>query len=108
MRQRIKLTESDLHRIIKESVKRILNEYGEGNASQYMLGALAARKKEQGMKNGLTDNESGYYGVSKYAMDKRNGNKMLANSFYNGFHTGGNQKQREYGYKVMKDLDNNG
>lgn len=27
MKQRIRLTESDLHRIIKESVKRILNEH---------------------------------------------------------------------------------
>jgi len=26
MKQRIKLTESDLHRIVKESIKRVLNE----------------------------------------------------------------------------------
>lgn len=28
MKKRIRLTESDLHRIVKTSVKRILNEYG--------------------------------------------------------------------------------
>ena len=40
MKQIIRLTESDLHRIVKESVRRILNEYGEGEGSQEKLGTL--------------------------------------------------------------------
>ena len=35
MRQRIRLTEEDLHRIIKESVKRVLREY-DSDASEYL------------------------------------------------------------------------
>ena len=40
----IRLTESDLHRIVKESVKKIINEIGDTNRGQYMLGRLAAKK----------------------------------------------------------------
>jgi hypothetical protein len=40
MRQRIRLTEEDLHRIVKESVKRVLREYDEdeydSDASEYL------------------------------------------------------------------------
>ena len=44
MKQRIRLTESDLHRIVKESVQKILKEYGDTSKGQKMLGALQARK----------------------------------------------------------------
>lgn len=40
----IRLTESDLHRIVKESVNRILKEYGNTPEGQRKLGALQARK----------------------------------------------------------------
>ena len=40
----IRLTESDLHRIVKESVKKILNEIGDTGEGQRSLGALQARK----------------------------------------------------------------
>ena len=36
----IRLTESDLHRIVKESVNKILNEIGDTAKGQYMLGRL--------------------------------------------------------------------
>lgn len=39
----IRLTESDLHRIVKESVLKILNEYGDTLNGQYALGAVMAR-----------------------------------------------------------------
>ena len=44
MKKLIRLTESDLHRIVKESVKRVLNEVGETPNGQRKLGALQARK----------------------------------------------------------------
>lgn len=44
MKQRVRLTESDLHKIVKESVRRILNEIGETEDGQRALGALQARK----------------------------------------------------------------
>lgn len=34
MRRKIRLTESDLHRIINNSVKRIIKEYYQGNSSE--------------------------------------------------------------------------
>ena len=40
----IRLTESDLHRIVKESVKKILKEIGTTPDYQKKLGALQARK----------------------------------------------------------------
>lgn len=44
MKKLIRLTESDLHRIVKESVSRILREVGETPEGQRKLGALQARK----------------------------------------------------------------
>ena len=43
MKQTIKLTESQLHDIIAESVKRCLNEIGDTRRGQYMLGRLHRR-----------------------------------------------------------------
>ena len=40
----IRMTESDLHNLVKESVKRILKEYGDTPEGQKKLGALQARK----------------------------------------------------------------
>ena len=39
----IRLTEGDLHNIVKESVKRILNEIGDTPRGQYMLGRLTGK-----------------------------------------------------------------
>ena len=58
----IKLTESDLHRIVKESVNKVLNEIGDTTKGQYMLGRLAARTKMKG------DNISD---IKKYASNRR-------------------------------------
>jgi len=43
MKQTIKLTESQLHDIIVESVKKCLNEIGDTRRGQYMLGRLHRR-----------------------------------------------------------------
>lgn len=39
----VRLTESDLHKIIKESVKSVLNEIGDTPKGQYALGAVKGR-----------------------------------------------------------------
>lgn len=44
----IRLTESDLHRIVKESVNKILNEIGDTAKGQYMLGRLQGRQMGNG------------------------------------------------------------
>ena len=46
----IKLTESDLHNIIKEAVNNILNEIGDTEKGQNVLGKLHAKKVNQGEK----------------------------------------------------------
>lgn len=61
MRRRVRLTESDLHRIVKESVRRIINEIGDTTKGQYMLGRLSQRKGEPLSKNFYSDGEIGAY-----------------------------------------------
>ena len=46
----IYLTESDLHNMIKEAVNHVLNEIGDTEEGQYMLGRLHAQKANQGKK----------------------------------------------------------
>jgi hypothetical protein len=43
-KKQIRLTESDLHNIIKESISTIINEIGDTRRGQYMLGKLWRRK----------------------------------------------------------------
>ena len=45
----IRLTEGDLHRIVKESVNKILNEIGNTPKYQYLLGSLAARQNRNNL-----------------------------------------------------------
>ena len=48
MKQKIRLSEADLHRIVKESVNRVLNEIGDTPRGQYMLGRLKGRQLKNG------------------------------------------------------------
>ena len=43
----IRLTESDLHRIVKESVNKIINEIGDSPKGQHMLGRLHGKYAAQ-------------------------------------------------------------
>ena len=47
----IRLTEGDLHRIVKESVNRVLNEIGDTPKGQLALGAVAGRANVRGNRN---------------------------------------------------------
>jgi hypothetical protein len=74
MRQRIRLTEGDLHRIVKESVQRILNEIGDSfekpveqgglglpkGAGKSYLANMAARKARGLGRNYQADNFDNY------------------------------------------------
>lgn len=46
MKKIIRLTKSDLHRLIIESTKRVLNEIGDTQRGQFMLGRLSSRKNK--------------------------------------------------------------
>lgn len=57
----IRLTESDLHRIVKESVNKILNEIGDTERGQYALGAVQARAQNRA-SNALQAGDMNAYG----------------------------------------------
>ena len=64
----VRLTESQLHNIIVESVSQILKEYGETPKGQYMLGRLAARqnaRKGVGNLDSYNTSEAGKFAHSK-------------------------------------------
>ena len=58
----IRLTESDLHKIVKESVNRVLNEIGDTPRGQNMLGRVAGRGRERAADyaraNGVTGEQT--------------------------------------------------
>lgn len=64
MRQTIRLTESDLHKLIKSCVDEALNELGDTQRGQYALGRLAARQNQDGKLGGGD--------TSQYASQQRN------------------------------------
>ncbi len=74
----IRLTESDLFRIINESVNIILNEIDETEGGQEKLARLAARKSVNGDKS--------YFDISSYAKEKRNGDLKQAVLYSRAFH----------------------
>lgn len=47
----IRLTESDLHKIVKESVNKIINEIGDSPKGQFMLGRVYRRAEKRGDKD---------------------------------------------------------
>jgi len=85
MREIFRITESDLHRIIAESVNTVLNEIGETEDGQYLLGRLAGRKASRGDYNGFSSTED-------YAKEKNKANLKLKDKFARGFHY---QKDKE-------------
>lgn len=51
MKKLVRLTEKDLHHLIKESVKKTINEIGDTPKGQYALGKLAGRYKNNPQRN---------------------------------------------------------
>lgn len=79
-KNKIRLTESQLHRIIKESVKSVLNEIGDTNRGQYMLGRLRNRQSNQGSKFARNT----HYNDAGDAAYKANGNDY-SNAYKQGY-----------------------
>lgn len=84
----IKLTESDLHRIVKESVNKMLNEIGDTPKGQYTLGRLAYKKGEErprmGQNIGKMRKDSGN-DIFKYADKAAHKNGMYGHEFGAGY-----------------------
>ena len=83
MKRITRLTESDLHRIVKESVKKVLNEIGDTEGGQYLLG----RAKQRALYNREAGKEAE---ISNYAYTQRekqpiSQRKQLRNAYEQGF-----------------------
>ena len=86
----IRLTEGDLHKIIKESVSKILNEVGNTPGGQRQLGRLANRKYCQGAARQLSDPSDNhayddFYDVDNYAENQRLANGLDDDDFLDGY-----------------------
>ena len=83
----IRLTESDLHNIVKESVNRVLNEIGDTPKGQFALGAVFARNPLQRQD------------ASDMAEKHRNNKRDWSNlSFFNA------ASAQRHGYDRLKDF----
>lgn len=79
----IRLTESDIHRIVKESVKKVLNEIGDTEGGQNLLG----RAKQRALYNREAGKEAE---ISNYADNQRqkqpiSQKEQLRNAYQQGF-----------------------
>ena len=96
MKKVIRLTESDIHRIVKKSVNNMLNEIGDTPKGQHALGRLAYRKGETkpnvGKNIGKMRKDSGN-DIFKYADKAAHKNGMYGHEF-------------SAGYDYQKDIDN--
>lgn len=80
-RNRVRLTESQLHRVIKESVNIVLNEIGDTAKGQYMLGCLAHRKGEGTDTKGRMRKDKETYPIFNYADKAQRKAKMYDGDF---------------------------
>ena len=83
MKQVIRLTEGDLHRIVKESVRKILKEYGEGEGSQEKLGT-AYMMAIDGVHSMYDERMKRAENIAKYAAKKRKEHGIPVDHFVKG------------------------
>lgn len=83
MNKIIRLTENDLHMIVKESVRRVLNEYGEKKESQEALGALYWRIMSD-VRSIYDERMKRARELARVAAKKRIENRLPARYFVNG------------------------
>lgn len=114
-KKRRHLTESDLHRIVKESVNKIINEIGDTQRGQWMLGRLKNRQSNGGGKfaRGINYNDAGDYAYkangNSYSDDYQQGYEDEGNNGRNADSTWDGNKYRRmqfnYDAKKMSDMD---
>ena len=120
MKQRIRLTESDLHRIIKESVKKVLNEVGYtdkyyklgGGYDGYYSAAAHHSKDEEEQKKFRKQAMRGYYLDNKLHKHNNNGQlydphskesaenyRKKSNAYTTAFDQGWSRYEKEHGIR---------
>lgn len=97
MKQKIKLTERDLTKIIKESCYQILNEIGDTANGRYMLGRHDAVAKDRGYTN------YGNFDYGKINANKHRNNQMSPRDFYNS--SRGQNSDMDYKHGMEKQLN---
>lgn len=111
----IKLSEAQLHRVIKESVNRILQEYGDTPKGQAVLGALQQRKLQQGreaqqMYGTFAKEPDKYYQSAKdidnYAWNQRGG-RDASRDMTNAYYRGEDAQHSYYHHGIDKNTRNN-
>jgi hypothetical protein len=95
-KKKIRLTESDLHNIIKESVNKILNEIGDTSNGQYLLGKLAQRQLHK------DKNPKKAFNTMWYAGDQNLDN---SNSKSNSYREGMSDGQKKFMKETRLDYD---
>lgn len=116
-KNRIRLTESQLHNVIKESVKQVINELGDTVAGQARLGALAQRKSQQAMKMGQQygtfsqqshDKWQSANKIKNYAAQKRqSAPQQQQHELSNGWERGGDAQHAMYTHGIDRQQRNN-
>lgn len=95
-----RMTENDLHKIIEESVKKALNEIGDTEKGQYMLGRLTRKHRDNGelqkMKN-VSDysHEKIKDAFNNYPHYNPNKGHHLSNANSMGWHDKGKENMEE-------------
>lgn len=113
MKKTIRMNESELHQLISESVKRVLNEIGETERGQAALGALQQKRAQQGQEFAQTNGlgvKNPYYdkvdAARAYAYNKRSNNPNARN-MANANDRGRDAQNLYYTNKVNKEGRNN-
>ena len=82
-KNRIRLSESQLHRVIKEAVKNVLKEIGDTYRGQYMLGRANQRalyNREDGKEAEISD-----YAFNQRPKQPISQKEQLRNAYQQGF-----------------------
>lgn len=97
----IRLTESQLKRVISESVKKILNEIGDTNRGQYMLGRLHRRHNTDADYLSGVDSQARKFNKGNWEVfDQGYNDEGISNALDKS-----NTIRRNYGVYKMNDMD---
>ena len=97
MKRTVKLTESELHKVISESVKNILTEIGDTRRGQYMLGRTLGRAHQRGNWDTMKDVHDR---IGPLKQDHNPAHWGYLNQMY-----GDDANRVKWNYKTFKDQD---
>lgn len=110
MKRRIRLTESDLHRIVNRSVKRTLNEIGNTTNGQEFLGKMQDKKINKWADENpgwdySEEDRNNQFDIARYAYEKSRGNDPLRRAYHKGRFPDSDWYQKDYPNEQPIDVD---